>query len=210
MPIQVKICGVADAAALDAAVAGEAAWVGFVFFPRSPRDIAPERAAALAARAPARMGKVAVLVDPDDEAVARAVAAGMTALQLHGDEPPARLAALRRFGLELWKAVPVRTRTDVDAARAYRGVADRIVYDAKTPAGTLPGGMGLRFDWRLLDGVAHPLPWLLSGGLDAESLADAVGITAARAVDVSSGVESAPGVKDVDKVAGFLQAAARL
>jgi phosphoribosylanthranilate isomerase len=120
------------------------------------------------------------------------------------------LAALRRFGLELWKAVPVRTRVDLDAARAYRGVADRILYDAKTPKGTLPGGMGLRFDWALLNGFDHPLPWALSGGLDAGNLAEAAGMTGVRLVDVSSGVESAPGVKDVDKIAAFLQAAARL
>lgn len=162
------------------------------------------------ARAPAGVGKVAVLVDPDDALVARVVQAGVTALQLHGEESPARLATLKRNGLELWKAVPVRTRADLDAAHLYHGVADRILYDAKTPKGTLPGGMGLRFDWKLLDGFDHPLPWALSGGLDTGNLAEAVGITGARLVDISSGVESAPGVKDVDKIAAFLQAAARL
>ncbi len=208
--VQAKICGLSTAAALDAAVAGGAAWLGFVFFPNSPRDLAPEEAAALIARAPAGIGKVGVLVDPDDALIERAIAAGVTALQLHGDETPERLAALRRHGIELWKAIPVRTRADPAQAVRYRGAADRILYDARTPAGTLPGGMGLRFDWRLLEGVAHPLPWLLSGGLDAESLAEAIGTTRAEAVDVSSGVERAPGVKDVDKIAAFLQAAARL
>ena len=210
MPVLTKICGLSTAETLDAAIAGGAAWLGFVFFPKSPRDLAPEAAAALIARAPAGVGKAAVLVDPDDDLTARVVAAGVTALQLHGDESPARLAGLKRHGLEVWKAVPVRTRADLDAARAYRGVADRILYDARTPTGTLPGGMGLRFDWKLLEDFVHPLPWALSGGLDAGNLAEAAGITRAQLVDVSSGVESAPGIKDVDKIAAFLQAAARL
>lgn len=210
MRVQAKICGLSTPETVDAAVANGAAWLGFVFFPKSPRDISPEQAAGLIARVPDRIGKAAVLVDADDDLIARVVKTGVTALQLHGDESAARLAALRRFGLELWKAVPVRTRADLDAARAYRGVADRILYDAKTPKGALPGGMGLRFDWKLLHGFDHPLPWALSGGLDAGNLAEAAGMTGARLVDVSSGVESAPGVKDVDKIAAFLQAAARL
>jgi phosphoribosylanthranilate isomerase len=210
MRVQAKICGLSTPQAIDAAVAGGAAWLGFVFFPKSPRDLAPDQAAGLIAPAPAAVGKVAVLVDPDDALIARVIQAGVTALQLHGEEPPQRLASLRRHGLELWKAVPVRTRADLDAAYLYRGVADRILYDAKTPKGTLPGGMGLRFDWKLLEGFEHPMPWALSGGLDAGNLSEAVGITGARLVDISSGVESAPGVKDVDKIAAFLQAAARL
>ena len=210
MRVQAKICGLSTPESVDAAVGNGAAWLGFVFFPKSPRDVSPEQAAGLVSRAPDRIGKAAVLVDPDDDLIARVVQTGVTALQLHGDESPERLAALRGFGLELWKAVPIRTRADLDAAQAYRGVADRILYDAKTPKGTLPGGMGLRFDWALLDGFGHPLPWALSGGLDAGNLIEAAGITGARLVDVSSGVESAPGVKDVDKIAAFLQAAARL
>ena len=210
MRVQTKICGLSTAETVDAAVVGGAAWLGFVFFPKSPRDVTPEQAAGLIAHAPAQVGKAAVLVDPDDALIARVVQTGVTALQLHGDESPARLASLRRLGIQLWKAVPVRTRADLDAARLYRGVADRILYDAKTPKGTLPGGMGLRFDWKLLEGFDHPLAWALSGGLDASNLAEAAGVTGARLLDVSSGVESAPGVKDVDKIAAFLQAAARL
>jgi phosphoribosylanthranilate isomerase len=209
MPIQTKICGLSTAQTVDAAVAGGAAWLGFVFFPKSPRDLAPDQAASLIARAPAGVGKAAVLVDPDDALVERVIAAGVTALQLHGDESPERLAALRRHDLELWKAVPVRIRADLDRARDYRGVADRIVYDARTPKGTLPGGMGLRFDWKLLEDFVHPLPWALSGGLDAANIADAARSTGAPLVDVSSGVESAPGVKDVDKIAAFLKATAQ-
>ena len=208
--VKVKVCGLSDERTVAAAAASGAAWAGFVVFPKSRRHVEPEQAGALAACLPEGVGAVAVLVDPDEATVARVVGAGLRTLQLHGDEPPERVAALKaRHGVELWKAIPVRTRDDLAAAARYRGAADRIVYDAKTPPGTLPGGMGLRFDWRLLDGHPHPLPWLLSGGLDAGNIRDAVGITGARGVDVSSGVETAPGVKDVDKIAAFLQAAAR-
>ena len=209
MRIQAKICGLSTPESVDAAVANGAAWLGFVFFPKSPRSLPPERAASLIAHAPDGVGKAAVLVDPDDSLIAQVIDAGVTAIQLHGDESPERVAALRRHGIELWKAIPVRTRADLDAARAYRGAADRVLYDAKTPKGTLPGGMGLRFDWTLLDGFGHPLDWALSGGLDADNLAEATRITGTRLVDVSSGVESAPGVKDVDKIAAFMQAVAR-
>ena len=152
-----------------------------------------------------------MFVDPDDALLTHAVAvARLTGVQLHGDETPERVAAIKaRLGVEVWKAVPVRTRADLDAARPYREAADRILYDARTPKGTLPGGMGLRFDWRLLDGFQHPLPWALSGGLDAANVAEAVSIAGAMLVDVSSGVESAPGIKDGGKIAAFLQAAAR-
>ncbi|HWI86806.1 MAG TPA: phosphoribosylanthranilate isomerase [Sphingomonas sp.] len=210
MSLQTKICGLSTTETVDAAAAGGAAWLGFVFFPKSPRDLPPDQAAALIARAPAQVGKAAVLVDPDDDLVRRVVAAGVTALQLHGDESPSRLAELRGHGLQLWKAIPVRTRADLDAAHAYQGVADLILYDARTPKGSLPGGMGLRFDWTLLRDFIHPLPWALSGGLDAENIAEAARTTRARLIDISSGVESAPGVKDVDKITAFLQAAACL
>ncbi|MBW8745876.1 MAG: phosphoribosylanthranilate isomerase, partial [Sphingomonas sp.] len=177
MGLQAKICGLSTPETVDAAIANGAAWLGFVFFPKSPRSITPEQAAALIARVPDRVGKVAVLVDPDDALVAHVLEAGVTALQLHGDESPERIVGLRRHKIELWKAVPVRTRADLGTAHAYRGAADRILYDAKTPKGTLPGGMGLRFDWKLLDGFAHPLPWALSGGLDAGNIAEAVRMT---------------------------------
>jgi phosphoribosylanthranilate isomerase len=210
MPTSAKICGLSTPQAVHAAVAGGASHVGFVFFPKSPRDIVPEQAGQLAT--PARVGRIGVFVDPDDALLAHAIAAArLTGVQLHGDEAPERVAAVKaRFGIAVWKAVPVRVRADLDASKAYRGAADRILYDAKTPKDTLPGGMGLRFDWRLLDGFAHPLPWALSGGIDAANVADAVGITGARLVDISSGVESTPGVKDVDKIAAFLQATDRL
>jgi phosphoribosylanthranilate isomerase len=212
MAAQAKICGLTSAAAIGAAVAGGASHIGFVFFPPSPRNIGFDQAAALAADVPAHVGRVGVFVDPDEELIAAAIAAArLSAIQIHGEQGPAETAAhRRRHRIELWKAVPVRTRADLDLGRAYKGIADRLLYDAKTPPGsTLPGGMGLRFDWKLLDGFDHPLAWALSGGLDPDNVADAIGITGARLVDVSSGVESAPGIKDVDKIAAFMQAVAR-
>jgi phosphoribosylanthranilate isomerase len=211
--VRAKICGLSTAETLDAALAGGAAHVGFVFFAKSPRNIDADHVAGLAARTPDHVGRIGVFVDPDDALLERMVPAGrLSGIQLHGHETPDRVAAVRgRFGIDVWKAVPVRTRADLDAARLYRGAAQRIVYDAKTPVGAdLPGGMGLRFDWKLLDGFTHPLPWVLSGGLDAANLSEAVAVTGAGLVDVSSGVESAPGVKDVDKIAAFLQSVAAL
>ncbi|MBB5713896.1 phosphoribosylanthranilate isomerase [Sphingomonas aerophila] len=211
MPVQTKICGLSTAATLDAAIAGGASHVGFVFFAPSPRNLSFDLTAGLAARVPPRVARVGVFVDPDDALIDAAIAVGrLDAIQLHRTAP-ARVAALRgRTGLETWAAVPIKTRADLGAARSLAGAADRILYDAKTPEGaTLPGGMGVRFDWALLDGVSHPLPWAMSGGLDSANVAEAIRRTGATLVDVSSGVESAPGVKDVDKIAAFLQASAR-
>lgn len=212
MPVRAKICGLSKIEPLDAAIAGGASHVGFVFFPPSPRTLAFAQAGTLAARVPDRVGRVGVFVDPDDALIDAAIAAGsLRVLQLHKTAPERAAALKRRTELEIWAAVPVKARADLSGAAAYRGAADRILYDAKTPDdAALPGGMGLRFDWRLLEGFDHPLPWALSGGLDAGNIADAVAVTGARLVDVSSGVENAPGVKDVDKIAAFLQATARL
>jgi phosphoribosylanthranilate isomerase len=208
MPVTAKICGLSTPETLAAAIAGGASHVGFVFFPPSPRHLTPDQAAALAAAVPDHVAKVGVFVDPDDALIDAALAAGrLDALQLH-KTAPARAAALRqRTKREIWAAVPVKTRADLDAARHYDGAADRILYDAKTPDGAaLPGGMGLRFDWRLLDGFRHPLPWALSGGLDSGNVAEAIARTGARLVDVSSRVETAPGIKDADKIVAFLRA----
>lgn len=209
MPVSAKICGLSTPETLDAAIGGGASHVGFILFPPSPRHVDVAKLAGLAARVPPRVRRVGVFVDPDDALLA-AVTPHLDAVQLH-KATPARTAAIRaRTGLEIWSAVAIKTRADLDAARGYDGAADRILYDAKTPDGaTLPGGMGVRFDWALLDGVRHPLPWALSGGLDADIVADAIGRTGATLVDVSSGVETAPGVKDVDKIAAFLQAVKR-
>lgn len=205
----VKICGLSTPEAIDAAVRHGASHVGFVFFPPSPRNLGFDQAAALAQRVPAHVRIVGVFVDPEPALVERATGAGrLAAIQLHRTTP-AKAAHLRRTSLaETWAAIAIKTRADLDAAPMFAEAADRLVYDARTPEGAaLPGGMGLRFDWALLDGVRHPLPWALSGGLDPDNVAEAIRRTGAPMVDVSSGVESAPGVKDVDKIAAFLQAA---
>jgi phosphoribosylanthranilate isomerase len=211
MPTTAKICGLTTPETIGAAIRGGASHIGLVFFPPSPRHLEFDRAAGLTAPLPDSVGRVGVFVDPDDAMLDRAIAAGrLDILQLH-KTAPARIAAIAaRTGLECWAAVAVRTRTDLDEARGYVGAADRILYDAKTPPGAaLPGGMGLRFDWSLLDGFRHPLPWALSGGLDPVNVGEAIARTGASLVDVSSGVERQSGVKDMDKIAAFLQATQR-
>lgn len=212
MSVTAKICGLSTPETLDAAIRHGARHVGLVFFPPSPRHVAFDRARALAARVPAHVGIVGVFVDPDDDLIDSAVAAGeLDILQLHKTAPERVAGLKRRTGLDIWAAVAVRAGRDLDAAGSFVGAADRILYDAKTPEGAaLPGGMGMRFDWALLDGFRHPLPWALSGGLDPDNVAAAAGRTGATLVDVSSGIESAPGVKDVDRIARFLQAVRHL
>ncbi len=213
MPIQTKICGLSTPESVDAAVAGGVSHIGLMFFAKSPRNVTIEQAAALAARLPGHVSAVGVFVDPDaaflDE-VRKQVP--LKAIQLHGDERPAFTAQMGlRHGIEIWKVIPVKTAEDVKLAGKYRGSAQRILYDAKTPKGAaLPGGMGLRFDWNLLQGLQHPLPWMLAGGLHAGNIGEAVRISGADFVDVSSGVESAPGIKDVDKIKAFLKATSQL
>jgi len=211
MPATAKICGLSTPETLDAAIAGGASHVGFVFFPPSPRNLSFEMAAGLAGRVPGHVRTVGVLVNPDDGLLEAAIgAARLDAVQLHEVTPERGAAIRKRFGRETWAVVAVKTRADLEGTRAYRSAADKILYDAKTPDdASRPGGMGLRFDWSLLDGFGHPLPWALSGGLTPDNAAEAARRTGARLVDVSSGVESAPGVKDVDKIAAFLQAVAR-
>ncbi len=212
--IAIKICGLSTPETLDAALGAGASHVGFVHFAKSPRHVQADRLAALAARVPEHVRKVGVVVNPDDAAVEMLIRAGrLDVLQLHGAEPPERLAAIRaRFpGIALWKAIPVKARNDIEAAAAYCAVADLMLFDAKTPDhADLPGGMGLRFDWKLLSGYRASGPWGLSGGLDPDNVSEAIRITGAPLVDVSSGVESAPGIKDVDKVAAFCKAVQQL
>lgn len=213
MPVSAKICGISTPEALDAALAGGASHIGFVFFPPSPRHLALDRAAALAGRAAGRAKLVGLFVDPTPDDIDRVRAqVRLDIIQLHGHERPALVSRIAMAnGIETWKAVPVRTAQDLKAAHLFRGSAHRILYDAKPPEGAaLPGGNGVRFDWTLLRGHAHPLPWVLSGGLTRANLTEAVRETGATLVDVSSGVESTPGVKDMDKIAAFLQAAAQL
>jgi len=208
--VTAKICGLSTPETLDAAIAGGASHVGFVFFPPSPRNVSFDMAAGLAARVPDHVARVGVFVNPDDALLDRAIATGrLGAVQLHKTAPD-RTAAIRARGVDVWAAVPVKIRADLDAARGYRQAAEKVLYDAKTPDdAALPGGMGLRFDWSLLDGFRHPLPWALSGGLTPDNLTEAARRTGATLVDVSSGVESAPGVKDVDKIVAFLKAVAQ-
>lgn len=205
----IKICGIRTPDALDAAIAARADHVGFVFHAASPRNIAPRDTAALGERAKGRIGRVGLFVGASDALIAEAVAAGgLDALQLHGDETPARAAELRaHFGLPVWKAIPVAAAGDIERAAAYLGAADLILFDAKTPKGTLPGGMGVTFDWSLLTGWKDRAPWGLAGGLSVANVADAVALTGAPLVDTSSGVETAPGVKDVNLIRAFCRAA---
>lgn len=209
--LAIKICGLSTADTVGAAVRAGASHVGFVRFPKSPRHVEADQLRALASAVPSQIERVGVVVDPADDVLAELVATGaLTILQLHGRETPERVAAIRqRFGLPVWKAIAVKTRADIATADAYAAVADRLLFDAKTPDGAaLPGGMGLRFDWTLLRGVAVRAPWGLSGGLSADNVLEAIRITGAPLVDVSSGVESAPGIKSVDKIMTFCKAMA--
>jgi len=207
--VEIKICGVRTAEAVKAALDGGAAYVGFVSFEKSPRHLIPQTMAELAQIVPPSTKKVGVVVNPDDNLLDAIIAAGrLDVLQLHGKEEPGRVAEIaRRTGLEVWKAISVKTAADLTAGGAYVGAAHRLLYDAKTPDGAaLPGGMGMRFDWSLLAAHRAAMPWALSGGLDPENVAEAIRMTGATLVDVSSGVESAPGVKAVDKIAPFCKA----
>lgn len=206
---RIKLCGLTDAAALDAAIAARADYAGFNFYPPSPRYLTPAKAMDLGARAAGRIGRVGVFVDAADAAIAEAVtAAQLNAIQLHGSESPQRAAELRAgFGLPVWRVIGVATADDIGKASAYVGAADFILFDAKTPKGTLPGGMGLAFDWNLLAGLKIALPWGLAGGLTSANVAEAARLTGAPLVDAASGIESAPGVKDPTRIAAFCAAA---
>ncbi|WP_029007911.1 phosphoribosylanthranilate isomerase [Azospirillum halopraeferens] len=210
MTVQAKICGITGPDALRAAVEGGARWIGFVFYAPSPRSLAPAMAAELARLVPTGVRTVGLFVDPDDaflEHVAGQVPFDL--LQLHGSESPQRVAAVRAaYGIPVMKAIKVGAPEDLERAAAYAGAADRLLFDSRPPAGvaTLPGGTGIAFDWTLLAGRSWPLPWMLSGGLDADNVAEAVRVTGADAVDVSSGVEDRPGHKNPALVRAFLDA----
>lgn len=205
----IKICGVRTPEALVAAIAARADYVGFNFYPPSPRCASLAEAAALGAQAKGQIQRVGVFVDADDARIAEALSTGaLDALQLHGSESPARAAELRaRHGLPVWKVLAVASREDIARAALYTGAADFILFDAKTHKGALPGGMGLVFDWALLAGVKHALPWGLAGGLSPVNVAEAARVTGAPLVDAASGVESAPGIKDPELIIAFCKAA---
>ena len=209
--IRVKICGVTRPETVEAAAQAGAAYIGLVFFPKSPRALVMTQARELALAAPVGLAKVGLVVDPDDALLDEiAASVPLDILQLHGRESPDRVAEIRqRMGLPVMKAVGVSGEGDLAALDDYARVADQILVDAKAPEGAeLPGGNGLSFDWRLIAGRRWPVPWMLAGGLTAGNVAEAVRLTGARQVDVSSGVESAPGVKDPDRVAAFCRACA--
>ncbi len=215
MSVGVKICGLSSEEALAAAIAGGARNVGFVFYPPSPRHLTIERAAALARRVPDGIGRVAVLVDPDDDFLTRLMArVPLDLLQLHGKETPERVRAIKaRFKVRAMKAIAIAGETDFDLAKPYLGVADWLMFDAKPPkekTDAMPGGNALAFDWRLLRARRWALPWMLSGGLDPDNLQEAATVSGATMLDVSSGVESAPGLKDSAKIRLFLARAAAL
>ena len=210
MSLLVKICGLRTPEALDAALAAGADLVGFVFFPPSPRHVGFEAARALGERVQGRARKAALSVDASDTDLAMLVEAlKPDLLQLHGKETPERVATLRsRFHLPVMKALPVESKSDLAPVRIYEKVADRILFDARAPReATRPGGLGKSFDWRLLEGLDLQVPFMLSGGLDAGNVAEALRITRAPSVDVSSGVERSPGDKDPDKIHAFVRAA---
>lgn len=209
--IRVKICGLRRPEDVAAVAAAGASYAGFVFFPKSPRNVTLAEARALAMLAPLGLAKVALVVNADDAQLdALTAEVPLDMLQLHGSESPARVAEVKaRYGLPVMKAVGVGSAADLPAIDAYAAVADQLLIDAKPPKGAdLPGGNGLAFDWQLLAGRKYwSVPWMLAGGLTPENAAEAARRTGAQQLDVSSGVESAPGVKDTDKIAAFVAAA---
>lgn len=207
---RVKICGLRDVGMMQAAVDVGASYVGLVFFPKSPRNVTPREATVVAQAVPPGVAKVALVVNADDAQLDAIVdQVPLDILQLHGAETPERVATIRaRYGLPVMKALGVADAGDLAAISDYAAVADQLLIDAKPPKdASLPGGNGLSFDWRLIAGRRWPVPWMLAGGLTPDNVAEAIRLTGARQVDVSSGVESAPGVKDAALMARFVQAA---
>lgn len=207
--IRAKICGLSTPESVAVATEAGASYVGFVFFPKSPRCVEVEIARDLAIEVPVGVAKVALVVDADDallDQITNVVPLDM--LQLHGNETPERVSEIRaRYGLPVMKAVGVSDAADLSALEEYERVADQILVDAKPPKdAVLPGGNGLAFDWHLIANRRWSVPWMLAGGLTSENVGEAVALTGARQVDVSSGVEETPGVKDVDKIKAFLNA----
>jgi len=204
-----KICGLNTAETIAAAVEGGASYIGFNFYPRSPRAVTPEAAARLAISIPTSVTKVALVVDADDgliDAITAALAPEI--LQLHGNEGTERVAAIKaRTGRKVMKAMAMATPADIERSHAYAAAADLLLFDAKPPPGGLPGGNGLPFDWQLLKAARWTVPWFLAGGLTPENVAQAIRSTGAQLVDVSSGVEDRPGVKSPEKIRQFLKAA---
>ncbi|HVJ44304.1 MAG TPA: phosphoribosylanthranilate isomerase [Dongiaceae bacterium] len=215
MAIEAKICGLRTPEAIDAAIGGGAAFIGLVFYAKSPRHLTAEAAGALSRPVAGKVGRVGLIVDASDDEIAAILAAcPLDMLQLQGKETPERVAEIRtKFARPVMKAIAIATAADIAGARIYEAVADRLLFDAKPPksmAGALPGGNAVSFDWNLLAGQAFRQPWMLAGGLTVTNLAEAVRISGARAVDTSSGVEDRPGVKNLQKINDFLELARHL
>lgn len=210
MTVDVKICGLSTPETVAAAAEAGARFLGFMFFEPSPRHLTFEAARALGQELPTGPERVGVFVNADDANIEQAIEAlSLDWLQLHGKESPKEISRLKeRFGLKVMKAVGVSERADIEAAQAYYGAADAMLFDAKPPKGSvLPGGNALSFPWELMQGAGLPETWLLAGGLTAGNLAEAVKMSQARILDVSSGVEESPGVKSITAISAFLQAA---
>ena len=208
--VRVKICGLRTAAEVAAAAEAGAAYIGFVFFPKSPRNVTVDEAAALAIEVPMGVAKVALVVDPDDALLDEITAkVPLDMIQLHGKESPERVREVReRYGLPVMKAVGISSPDDLYQIDLYAQVADQLLVEPKQPKGSdRPGGNGLAWDYKLVRRKYWTRPWMLAGGLTPDNVAQAIDVTGARQVDVSSGVESAPGVKDVDKIRAFIKAA---
>lgn len=209
MPLDIKICGLRTDEALAAALAGGASHIGFIFFEKSPRNVTPQEARRLRKAVHGGAMAVAVTVGADDAALERIITAmSPDMLQLHGRESPERVAEIKaRFGLPVMKVLAIREAADLGAAAAYTGIADRLLFDAKAPAGAkLPGGNGIAFDWSLLSGLESGNGYMLSGGINARNVAEALRLASPGGLDVSSGVESAPGVKDASLIEAFFDA----
>jgi phosphoribosylanthranilate isomerase len=208
--VEVKICGITDDESMDAAIEAGADYVGLVFYPASPRAVTPEQAALLTELIPEEILRVGLFVDADDATLDRVLTqVRLDLLQFHGSESPERIEAVRlEYGVPVMKVVAVATADDLAEAERYFAVADWLLFDAKPPKdATRPGGNAVSFDWAMMADRKWPLPWMLAGGLTPANVADAIRITGAKAVDVSSGVESAPGVKDTGKIHAFIEAA---
>ena len=207
--LEIKICGLSTNDSIDAVVAGGASHIGMIFFEKSPRHVGLEQARSLSEHAGNRIKRVAVSVNADDlyfDKIVEAVNPDM--LQLHGSEPAKRVEELKtRFAVPVMKAIPISSPSDFDKVTPYLGIADMFLFDAKPPEGSdLPGGNGVAFDWEIMDALPRDVPYMLSGGLDASNVCQALELSGANAVDISSGVESAPGVKDIKLIKEFLAA----
>ena len=211
MTVDVKICGISESTSLDVAITEGAKYVGFVFFPKSPRNITPDLAAQLLLNVPKTVNPVALVVDPSAELVyiIKSIPT-ISFIQLHGAEDPQRVSEIRkRTGKRIIKAIKVGNPEDLEIVESYTTAADMLLFDAKTPTdmiGALPGGNAVSFDWKILSGRDWKIPWMLSGGLNSQNVANAVRVSAAPAVDVSSGVECEPGIKDGARITEFLSA----